>query len=66
MKKKKYSDKVPIYQGNVDETKVVGEVPSTFERKKKWLDMMKKTGNCTEKEYQEKLKEFKVKYNIRD
>lgn len=45
---------------------VIGEVPSTFERKKEWLDALKDGGLIDDNEYGEKLNEFKKKYNIED
>lgn len=46
--------------------KVIGEFPVSFERKKEWLDALKDGGLIDDNEYNEKLKKFKEKYNIKD
>jgi hypothetical protein len=46
--------------------KVIGEVPSTFERQKEWLDAIKEGDLIDDKEYNKRLKELKEKYSIKD
>ena len=45
---------------------VTGEFPVPFEDKKSWLDALKEGGLIDDNEYNEKLNEFKKKYNIED
>lgn len=44
---------------------VTGEFSVSFEDKKSWLDALKNGELIDDREYNEKLKEFKKKYNIK-
>ena len=66
MSKNKYSDKVPLHKGFANEAKVIGKVPSTFEKQKKWIDTMKKGKVFTDEEYEEELKKLKEEYGIKE
>lgn len=65
MSKDKYSEKAPLYQGFANDGKRLENENETFESEKKWLDQVYEWTK-DKKFYEEKLKELKEKYGIKE
>ena len=65
MSKDKYSEKASLYQGFANDGQRLENENETFESEKKWLDQVYEWTK-DKKFYEEKLKELKEKYGIKE